>query len=75
MNKLASILAPILEMPAEKITENISMENCESWTSLALVRMLEALENAYDIELDVEDAIEMDSVAAIKNILEEKGVW
>lgn len=74
MEKVKKILAEVLEIPYEDISEETSMESCASWTSLALVTILDRLETEFDTEFDVQEAIEMDSVKAIKEILEEKGI-
>ena len=74
MEKVEKILAEVLEIPYEDISEETSMESCASWTSLALVTILDRLETEFDTEFDVQEAIEMDSVKAIKEILEEKGI-
>ena len=74
VERLVKIMAAVLELPESEVNESLTMEECVSWTSLALVIMLEKLENEFGIEFDVEDAIEMDSFVAIKEILEQKGV-
>ena len=74
MEKVKKILAEVLEIPYEDINEETSMESCASWTSLALVTILDRLETEFDTEFDVQEAIEMDSVKAIKEIIKKKGI-
>lgn len=72
--KLTEILSSLLKVSEEMITDELTVEGCPSWDSLTHVKILSELEEAFDLDFDVQDAIEMDSVAAIKEVLGNKGV-
>jgi len=72
--KIIKILAATLKISEQEVTDELSIENCSAWNSLAHVELLGQLEEAFDCDFDIQDAIEMDSVAEIKRVLAEKGV-
>jgi acyl carrier protein len=67
--KLQDIMAAALELPAETIRENSTMNDIEEWDSLGHVHIMVALEQAFDLYMDVEDFAELDSVPAILQYL------
>lgn len=67
--QLQQIMATALELPAEAIREDSTMESIEAWDSLGHVHIMVALEQAFDLYMDVEDFAELDSVAAILEYL------
>ncbi len=67
--KLRDIMATALEIPAESIRENSTMEEIEEWDSLGHVHIMVALEQAFDLYMDVEDFAALDSVPAILEFL------
>jgi acyl carrier protein len=68
--QLQGIMASALELPTEAIKETSSMEDIEEWDSLGHVHIMVALEQAFDLYMDVEDFAELDSVSAILRYLE-----
>lgn len=72
--KLVEILVSLLKISEQEVTDELSVKNCSTWDSLAHVSLLSELEEAFDVDFDIQDAIEMDSVAEIKRVLSEKGV-
>ena len=72
--KLVEIMVELLKVSEEDVTDEMSVENCDSWDSLVHVELLSSLEEAFDVDFDIQDAIEIDSVAEIKRVLTEKGV-
>jgi acyl carrier protein len=67
--KLQEIMATALELPASAIKENSAMEDIEEWDSLGHVHIMVALEQAFDLYMDVDDFAELDSVPDILKYL------
>ena len=67
--QLQEIMATALELPVDAIRENSTMESLEEWDSLGHVHIMVALEQAFDLYMDVDDFAELDSVAAILEYL------
>ena len=72
--KLQEIMATALELPASAIRENSTMDEIEEWDSLGHVHIMVALEQAFDLYMDVDDFAELDSVPAILKYLESENV-
>lgn len=68
-DELRDIMATALEIPGETIRENSTMADIEEWDSLGHVHIMVALEQAFDLYMDVEDFAELDSVPAILRYL------
>lgn len=72
--KLEQIVASTLEIPVDRVTDDLSLDTCAEWTSLAHLALISALEAGYATDFDIEESIEMDSVGAIRAVLENKGI-
>lgn len=73
-DELRDIMATALEISGEAIKEDSTMADIEEWDSLGHVHIMVALEQAFDLYMDVEDFAELDSVPAILQYLNnEKG--
>lgn len=67
--QLRDIMATALEIPLDAIRENSTMDDIAEWDSLGHVHIMVALEQAFDLYMDVEDFAELDSVPAILEFL------
>ncbi len=72
--KLREIMATALEIPAVAIREDSTKDEIEEWDSLGHVHIMVALEQAFDLYMDVDDFAELDSVQAILKYLESENV-
>jgi len=72
--KLQEIMATALELPTSAIKESSTMENIEEWDSLGHVHIMVAIEQAFDLYMDVDDFAELDSVPAILKYLKSENV-
>ena len=63
-NKIYEILSNILETEVNENT-NISMQNCEKWTSLAHIDIIMSIEEELDIVFNQDDLPELTSQEAI----------
>lgn len=68
---LAEIFSECFDIPVEKVTDDIQYQGIEKWDSLNHLKFTSRLEDEFDIELDMDDIIDMSSVAKIKEILKQ----
>ena len=67
-------IAVTLKVPASKITEETTSEDLAAWDSLGHVNLMMALEQTFDIFLDVEDFSKLNSVPAIIDYLKKQDI-
>lgn len=72
--QLQEVIAVTLKVPPEKVTETTINEDIAAWDSLGHVNLMIALEQSFDIFLDVEDFPELTSVPVILRYLQEHGI-
>jgi acyl carrier protein len=72
--QLQSIMAATLELSPAAIKETSTMDDVEEWDSLGHVHIMVALEQAFDLYMEVDDFAELNSVGAILKYLESEGV-
>jgi len=71
--KVASLLAEVLQVPTATITDDLAMKEVEVWDSLKHMEVIVSLEQAFGIELSFDDIVTMRTVAEIKRVLKERG--
>ena len=64
-NKLSEIFNEILDL--KQFEFNLTMGDVQEWDSLRHIQLLSAIEEAFGIEIQFEDTIEMVSVESIIN--------
>ena len=69
MQTIQKLIADVLNIPQDRISDDLHMKDCAEWDSLKHMELILAIEQAYAIELSGDDIAEMTSVAAIKTIL------
>ena len=72
--QLHEVITTTLKVQPEKVTETTTNENLAAWDSLGHVNLMIALEQTFDIFLDVEDFPTLISVPAILKYLQEHGI-
>ena len=72
--RLQEIMATTLELPSVAIKESSTKDEIEEWDSLGHVHIMVALEQAFDLYMDVEDFAELDSVPGILRYLAAENV-
>ncbi|MCA1632230.1 MAG: acyl carrier protein [Acidobacteria bacterium] len=70
--KVESLLAEVLQIPASKISDDLSMQDVEVWDSLKHMELVVALEERFGIELTLDEIVAMRSVREIKRVLGER---
>tara|TARA_B110001452_G_C15107471_1_gene386101 strand:- start:380 stop:607 length:228 start_codon:yes stop_codon:yes gene_type:complete len=71
-NKVLEVMSLVFEVPQEKLNEESSSENIESWDSLMHMNLVVALEEEFDVEFDEEEIIGMLSYKGVIELLEAK---
>ena len=72
--RLEEVIGSVLALPPESLSDQSSIENTDAWDSLRQLSILLALESAYGITITTEQALDMTSIAAIKDVLAKHGV-
>lgn len=72
--KLRDAIAITLKVPANKITETTKDEDVAAWDSLGHVNLVMAVEQTFDLLVDVEDFPRLNSIPAIVEYLREQGI-
>jgi len=73
--KLLRLLADVLGLPEGEISDESGMKSVTSWDSLKHMAIVAALEEEFDIpQFDMDEIVELTSVAEIKKRLCGKGI-
>jgi acyl carrier protein len=73
-DQLDNVVAQVLGIPVERITQEDCPATVESWDSLTHIKLVLALEAEFDVLFSPEDTAELLSVGAIRQMLAAKGV-
>jgi len=60
------LIARVLEIPEQGITDELSFQSIPQWDSMKHLELISALEEAYDVEIEAEQIVELSQVAAIR---------
>lgn len=71
--RVKTILGEILGVTAAEIPEDASWETYPLWTSLAHLELMMALESEYQLGLQTEDIMKLNSLASIRDYLLAQG--
>jgi len=72
--RLREAIAATLRVPAATITETTRAADIAAWDSVGHVNVMMALEQTFDIVLEVEDFARLNSVEATLAYLKEQGI-
>ncbi|MCP5292541.1 MAG: acyl carrier protein [Burkholderiales bacterium] len=70
LEQVIHVVAETLNIPPSTITRESSAENTIGWDSLAHVNLMIAIEQTFDIALDVEDFAKLNSIQSITEFIE-----
>lgn len=70
--KVKSLLAEVLQVPAAKITDDLAMKDVEAWDSLKHMELIVSLEEVFGLQLTFDEIVAMQSVIEIKRILRKR---
>jgi acyl carrier protein len=71
---LEQLLAEVLQIPVERVTPELAMQDMDAWDSLKHMELIASLEQQLHIELSFDEIVTMRSVGDIKRVLSAKGV-
>ena len=72
--RLEEVIGSVLSLPAEALSDDSCTENTHNWDSLRQLSIILALESAYGITVTTAEAVDMNSMAAIKTVLKRHDV-
>jgi acyl carrier protein len=72
--RLSELVAEILRLPPDAVTDSLTIAETENWDSLAHIELVAALESEFSVELSADDIVEMITYAKIRSVLGSKGV-
>ena len=72
--QLKEAIAHTLNVSPEAITRTSTHDDVAGWDSLGHVNLMMALEQTFDVQLEVEDFPELNSVPAILSYLRQHGI-
>ena len=73
-NKLKDILAKILLIDAATISDSMSRKTVKEWDSMAHLMLVSEIESAFEVTLDDDDIMEIQTVADLKKTLQKLGI-
>ena len=73
-DKLNVLMADLLRMDADKVSDELTMQDSDVWDSLKHMELIVSIEDEFDVELSADDIVNMLSVKAIRDILQKKGM-
>lgn len=68
-NKLQEVFADALGIPGDQVVPALEYNSIPQWDSLAHMRLVAEIEDAFDIMIDSEDLIDMSSFAIAIDIV------
>ena len=73
-HKVKRMLADVLQMPANKIVDDLTMQDVDAWDSLRHMELIVALEQAFSVELTFDEIVTMKGVREIKRVLAQRSI-
>ncbi|MBL50692.1 MAG: hypothetical protein CMG57_01885 [Candidatus Marinimicrobia bacterium] len=64
----------VFDITPDKINIDLTQNDVMKWDSLSQMHLIVALEEAFNIKLELEEIVTMNSVKAISDVLMKKGV-
>ena len=72
--KLKTILAKVLLIDESKVSDEMSRKTVKEWDSMAHLMLVTEIETAFEVTLDDDDIMEIQTVADIKKTLQKHGI-
>jgi acyl carrier protein len=73
-DKLVQAFVDGLQIKPEQVNDELTYMSIRQWDSLAHMTLVSAIEQSFDIMLDTDDIIDINSLAKAKEILVKYGV-
>ena len=68
-NTIKNIFCEVIGIPVESVTDTLAYNSCEQWDSLKHLQMVAMFEESFDIEIEMDDIIAMETYGKVKEIL------
>tara|TARA_A100001037_G_scaffold179246_1_gene160846 strand:+ start:2044 stop:2289 length:246 start_codon:yes stop_codon:yes gene_type:complete len=68
------VFTQVFDLTPDQIHSDITQNDIAKWDSLSQMHLILALEAAFNIKLELEEIVTMNSVKAIADVLGKKGV-
>lgn len=72
--KLKQVLADVFDVEVNSIADDASQDSIEAWDSLNHLKLVLALESAFNVSFSEEQSVEILSLGLIKEVLKEHNV-
>ncbi|WP_286233228.1 acyl carrier protein [Thalassotalea sediminis] len=66
MEKINLILAELFKMKVEDLDNDLTMEDIVVWDSLKHMELIATIEEAFSVELSIDDIMELTSIKALR---------
>lgn len=73
IEQLHGVFARAFEIPVEQVNDQLEYQAIAEWDSMSHLVLIEELESTYNITIEMEDILEMNSVERIKLALKKYG--
>ena len=74
LKELERIFAELFALPASKFNREVLHDHVAKWDSIGHMKMVADLETTFSVEFEVDEIMEMQSVAAILTVLKTHGI-
>ena len=71
IKRIKEVLSAVIDVPIEQISDNASMDDIESWDSLAQMNLVIALEDEFQITIPDEEVGTLISIKLILSLINE----
>jgi|TARA_B110000003_G_scaffold132845_1_gene134889 acyl carrier protein len=68
-DKFRAIISEELEISLEEVSESLELESGENWDSMAVICIITAIDDNYNIQIDDEKLAECKTVGEIYNLV------
>lgn len=74
MKRVKAILANVLQIDENSITDETSPENVETWDSFNALLLISEFEKAFNLSFSLDEVVSVRCVGGIKKILKKHGI-
>jgi acyl carrier protein len=72
--KIREVFATVLEIPADQIHDSLAYQSVARWDSIGHMAIIAGLDKTFDIMIDMDDVIAINTVGKALEILAKYGV-
>lgn len=71
---LVQLFAEVLEVDPQELNDNSSPDNVKQWDSLAVMKLVVAIEEKFKVQLSTKEIMKMSSIGRARKTLQSKKV-